>query len=166
VSPAQLCLCWLASYYTLQVASRLFRLAPPTYTSKTSCEIDFLQGSVIEPTLFYLSSLGLLAFGYHISHQRYVEDMQLHICLSPQEPALRLRCIAACELRLSPLVVVFLFLFTMHGLSINPSQSDAVLLFSIRQRWRSMFPLSHAYVSGSEVELPDSLTNQRVILWQ
>jgi hypothetical protein len=148
-------LSWLASYLSgRSQAVRIGSESSPT----TNCELGVPQGSVLGPILFsiFVSPVGHLVSSHQVKHQQYADDTQLYFSLSPKQPHLGIDTLQRCLHSLHAW-------FSLNGLSLNPSKSDAVL-FSTRQRRQSFAPLSHVNVSGTEVKLSDSLTTLGVIL--
>ena len=109
-------LSWLASDLSgRSQAVRIGSVSSPT----TNCVLGVPQGSALGPILFsiFVSPVGHLASSHQVKHQQYADDTHL----SPKQPQLSIVTLQRCLHSLHGW-------FSLNGLPLNPSKSDAVLL--------------------------------------
>jgi len=116
------------------------------------------QGSVLGPILFslYVSPIGQIAASHGLSHQQYADDTQLFISLSTANLSDSVSSLNSCLSGLH-------YWFSVHGMSLNPSKSEAIL-FGTQQRLRTFPNLPSVEFNGTILHLADKIRTLGVIL--
>ena len=134
---------WLNSY--LHDRSQIVHIGSVS-SSPVSITAGVPQGSVLGHILctLYISPIGQIAASHGLSHQQYADDTQLFISVCASNPSASVSLLNSCLSGLH-------YWFSVHGMSLNPSKSEAIL-FGTHQRLRT-------YPNLPSVELDDTGLN-------
>ena len=146
---------WLKSYLS---GRQQFVRAGHASSTITDCNTGVPQGSVLGPLLFscYTSPVSLITSSYNMHIQQYADDTQIFLALSSNNLSAQLAEFTACLTALHTW-------FTLNGLSLNGSKSEAIL-FGTHQRLRAFPSIPSVTIAGSPVPLSDSITTLGVLL--
>jgi len=109
------------------------------------------QGSVLGPLFFscYISPISSLASSFGVSSQQYADNTQIYIALTASGLVAELSRLSSCLSALHNW-------FCHNGLAINSSKSQSIL-FGTRQRLHSFSTVSSPTISGSTIQISDSI---------
>lgn len=139
---------WIESYLSERYQSvRAGQASSPC----TLCHTGVPQGSVLGPLLFscYISPISSLASSFGVNSQQYADDTQLYIALTASDLAAELSRLSSCLSTLQNW-------FCHNGLALNSSKSESIL-FGTRQRLHSFPTVSSPTISGSTIQISDSI---------